>query len=256
MIGYLINTAVPRLGELGRAFILAKNEKLTTAATFGTVITERLLDLAFFILFIFTAILLLPSHFEKILPSIEQNKLLLNSIAILVLIKVLLIIFYPQLIRKIGNIIFKPLPKKISLPLEKLMEGVLSFHKIKNNTSKLIVIIQTVLIILLYTLSFEIAFKIFPNMNLENLGFEVAIVLMVASGVAFTLPAPSGFGTYHSFITYILATNYLIEKPIALSYAVATHELGIILTAVIGCYYFFKFNISIKELKNNEAISN
>ncbi|HQO49327.1 MAG TPA: lysylphosphatidylglycerol synthase transmembrane domain-containing protein, partial [Bacteroidales bacterium] len=45
MIGYMANTAVPRMGEFMRCGVLSKKEKIPFNALFGTVISERLFDL-------------------------------------------------------------------------------------------------------------------------------------------------------------------------------------------------------------------
>ncbi len=53
MIGYMANTAVPRMGEFMRCGVLSKKEKIPFNALFGTVISERIFDLivTFFIIF-------------------------------------------------------------------------------------------------------------------------------------------------------------------------------------------------------------
>lgn len=51
-IGYLANLALPRLGEVSRCGVLSRYEKIPFNKSFGTVITERALDMAVFI-FIF-----------------------------------------------------------------------------------------------------------------------------------------------------------------------------------------------------------
>jgi len=62
-IGYLANLALPRLGEVTRCGTLTRYEKVPFQKGFGTVITERALDmLTFILLFIITVAI----HFEKI----------------------------------------------------------------------------------------------------------------------------------------------------------------------------------------------
>jgi uncharacterized protein (TIRG00374 family) len=50
MIGYFANMALPRLGEVTRCGILARYEKIPLQKTFGTVVTERGLDLFMLVL--------------------------------------------------------------------------------------------------------------------------------------------------------------------------------------------------------------
>jgi uncharacterized protein (TIRG00374 family) len=52
-IGYLANTAVPRLGEVSRCGVLTRYEQIPFNKSFGTVISERALDMIVFILLFF-----------------------------------------------------------------------------------------------------------------------------------------------------------------------------------------------------------
>lgn len=55
--GYLVNLAIPRLGEISRCLILKKNLKAPFAPLFGTVITERVIDMLSLILIIGMALI-------------------------------------------------------------------------------------------------------------------------------------------------------------------------------------------------------
>ena len=58
MVGYFANLAFPRLGEVIRCGILHKYDKIPVSKSFGTVITERTVDMIiFFLLFFLTLIL-------------------------------------------------------------------------------------------------------------------------------------------------------------------------------------------------------
>lgn len=57
MIGYLGNTFVPRAGEILRASILSRYEKIPVAKLLGTVIVERLFDMICYLLFIILTVL-------------------------------------------------------------------------------------------------------------------------------------------------------------------------------------------------------
>ncbi|MEI7725847.1 MAG: lysylphosphatidylglycerol synthase transmembrane domain-containing protein [Bacteroidota bacterium] len=53
MVGYFANMAFPRLGEVTRCGILARYEKIPFNKSFGTVITERAIDMIIFIFLFF-----------------------------------------------------------------------------------------------------------------------------------------------------------------------------------------------------------
>ena len=61
MVGFLaINVLPARLGELVRAFALARKERISTAAVIGSVAIERILDLAFLVVFWALSLLFAP----------------------------------------------------------------------------------------------------------------------------------------------------------------------------------------------------
>jgi len=81
MIGYLANTAVPRMGEFMRCGVLSKKEKIPFNSLFGTVISERFLDLIMLALIMVLVIVFqidlvgayVNDIFEPILKSVFTN---------------------------------------------------------------------------------------------------------------------------------------------------------------------------------------
>ena len=57
-IGYFVNLTVPRSGEFSRALLLKKYQDVPFDKAFGTIIAERIVDLMFLLLFVFTALAL------------------------------------------------------------------------------------------------------------------------------------------------------------------------------------------------------
>jgi len=70
MIGYLANLALPRLGEVSRCTILSRYENVPFTKSFGTVVTERGIDLIVFLILFFIN---LAVQFDKLYSYIEQK---------------------------------------------------------------------------------------------------------------------------------------------------------------------------------------
>ena len=67
MIGYFGNAIFPfRLGELLRAYAISKKSKIQTTTAFGTILTERLIDMA--------GLILIMLFFTFLHPISSQNK--------------------------------------------------------------------------------------------------------------------------------------------------------------------------------------
>ena len=84
MVGYFANMAFPRLGEVTRCGILTRYEKIPFNKSFGTVITERAIDM---IIFIFLFFLMIVTQAGTIGHYLNTN-------------------IYPKLAEKFNNPIF------------------------------------------------------------------------------------------------------------------------------------------------------
>lgn len=138
MVGYFANLAFPRLGEVMRCGILNKYEKIPVNKSFGTVITERTVDmLVFFLLFLIT----LALEFHKLKDYIYDNfwikfadkfnninvtgTLFLSILFLLIIIIILFIVLRKKLTSS-------PLFTRIMVFLMGFVEGLKSLAKVKN----------------------------------------------------------------------------------------------------------------------------
>jgi glycosyltransferase 2 family protein len=78
MVGYFANLALPRLGEITRCGILSKYEKIPLQKSFGTVITERGLDLIMLILIFIAAVFIHFKKFKIFKDSALYNRIIAN----------------------------------------------------------------------------------------------------------------------------------------------------------------------------------
>jgi glycosyltransferase 2 family protein len=105
MTGYLINTFVPRAGELLKCSLLSKYEKIPTNKLIGTMLIERAFDLScYFLLILFTILLQLKflSSFvnEKLSAFLNQSSASGLKFSGLILLLFLLILLVRWLFRR------------------------------------------------------------------------------------------------------------------------------------------------------------
>jgi hypothetical protein len=70
MIGYLMNMAFPRMGEISRCGVLSRYEKISFTKLFGTVVAERLIDVISLLLLL---LLVIFSQFGQMLSFLKRN---------------------------------------------------------------------------------------------------------------------------------------------------------------------------------------
>lgn len=236
MIGYLANLAVPRLGEISRCGVLTKYEKIPFTQSFGTVITERIIDLlTLMILFVLALIL----EYEKIYyyassRLIEPLKTKLSgghTLLYLLIVAVAGIAGVIWLSRRKTNT--TSVFSRIIAFIKGFLDGVKSIRNIKN---PLLFVFHSVFIWSMYFLSAYLCLFCFPETS--SLSLSATLVLFVFSGVA-VIVTPGGIGAYQIIVAEIMSL-YAVSLPIGYAYGWIGwlgQVFNIVLTALI-CLIF------------------
>ncbi len=248
MIGYMVNNALPRVGELVRPYVLGRLEGISKTSALGSVVIERILD---FLMFYFIVSIVLFAYPSSLTPFFEN----VNSVRPLLLISSIICFFlFVLLFFKAGAFVLYAGKLKILLPMkyrgrfDSLMDSFQTGLAVsKMRESFLVIVVLSVLIQGLYALGLYVPFFAFDSMSALRFDFGASVILLTISSIAFVLPAPGGIGTYHSFMTFTLMKLYGIDNATALGYSLITHEVGYILVTVVGLYFFLKDHVHIAE---------
>jgi len=249
MVGYMANTAFPRLGEVTRCGVLAKKKGIPFNSLFGTVISERVFDMIILLLIIIAVILfqlsMLSAFVNKYIISYltgmaNRDNLFLAIILLVVVIVLPLILFriFFSRIRKLH------IYNKVIDFLKGLLDGAKTIMKIKHKWSFLGL---TLVIWTLYTLMTYTAF--FALEATSGLNFFDAITVMALGSLGMVAPVPGGIGAYQFIVKAILTEIFLIQSEPAVSYSVILWAAQSVMILVLGTlsYYILVF----KKTKKN-----
>ncbi|MBX7045463.1 MAG: flippase-like domain-containing protein [Ignavibacteria bacterium] len=251
MIGYMLNSVIPRGGEFTRPIILARNEDISKAASFGTILVERIFDvlsvLAAFGISLFAFKDKLGAAFPEY--NIEKIAVVASLITLAIIIFLIIVIFNIEkselVIEKITGKFF---PEKIQAKIKKFFSSTMSgFLFIKYPKQYLPIFIYTVLIWIMYLLS---AYITFFACGINNLNLVDANLVLTMITFAMFLPLPgNSAGAFHYICSGTLVNIFGIDREVAFGYATVNHLTGFILQILIGAYYFFKENYKVKDFK-------
>ena len=254
MVGYMANTAVPRMGEFMRCGVLSKKEKIPFNALFGTVISERLLDMLMLLLIIFLVIIfqidLVGGYISNIFSPIFHN--MANNLWTLVVLAASVLGFFVLTIwllyrfrEKIKRLSFYA---KVRFFLEGLWDGIKTVLKLRQ---KWLFILYTILIWLFYVLMVYFTFKLLPETSV--LAFRDAFTLLGIGSLGIVAPVPGGIGAYHFIIKSVLHEVYGIGGVAGGSFAAITHAGQTLLNVGVGAFsYFMLMFLSKKQKPLNE----
>lgn len=219
-VSYLVNLTVPRSGEISRAALLKKYENVPFDKGFGTIVAERIVDLAIFLLFVIIGFCL---QFDKLSGFFKSNNvsfdaLLYLAIAGIVCFTVFLVIWiYAE-----WEII-----KKLKEKLSGLIEGIMTIFRLEK---KWHYIFYSFLIWISYIMMFYVA--VFALPETQHIGFDIVVMGFVFGSLAIGF-SNGGLGAYPFSIALIFSL-YGISKDVGTAFGWLVWTSQTLLTILLG----------------------
>ncbi len=237
MIGYFANLALPRLGEVSRCSVLTKYENVPFQKSFGTVITERVLDMMVFLLLF---LLNLALQAERLSGYIDENiykplqaKLHLSynlsgAFTIIILAFALLFGILFLVFRK--KITSHKLYNKIINMAKGFVEGMKSLLKVRNLW---LFFFYTASIWSLYLLMAYVVFFSIPDSS--GLGLDAGLAVLVFGSIGIMV-VQGGIGIYPAIVAETLVLYGVSSvQGYALGWLIWTSQnITIILVGIIS----------------------
>tara|TARA_B100000767_G_scaffold172521_1_gene161549 strand:- start:25787 stop:26734 length:948 start_codon:yes stop_codon:yes gene_type:complete len=199
MVAYLGNLAFPRSGELLRASSIYAYEKIPFEKGFGTIISERIIDLIILFFCIILGVYLSPNLWR---PETYLNQIQITNYIIPLL---LFVILFVLLINKLS---FKNKFKKFIFGLK---EGVLAFLLLREKKK---FVFHTFFIWVMYFLMIYVIKFSLPETH--SLGLEPMFIAFIAGAIAMST-TNGGIGVYPLAIATVLS-QYNVSYEIALAF--------------------------------------
>lgn len=233
MIGYLANFALPRLGEVSRCGVLTKYEKIPFSESFGTVITERAVDvICLLIIFGLTLLIEFQEIFQLVNDTILapfQNKLMhLKENLLFVFVFILICATCVVVIVKFKNKLLQLFSGKFLTALKGFWEGMKSVKNVKN---PLVFVLYTALIWGCYALILYCSFLCFAETS--GLGWGAALAILTFGSVAIIF-VPGGTGAYQALVTQLLTASYFISFVIAFAFSWIVWTSSLLVILLLG----------------------
>lgn len=201
MVGYLANSAIPRLGEILKCSILARYEKLKIDKLVGTILVERTFDLICFMIFIGITVLiqieLIGGYVKKEMSNIASGSgmPLWEKLTLIVLVLVSIIFLIRFLFKKFpGNVVIT----KINGFIGGIGTG---FATIKNLKHRKLFIAHTIFIWAMYLLQIYVGF--FTLAETSGLSLKAACSVLTLATLAM-IATPGGIGSFPIFVMRVL----------------------------------------------------
>jgi glycosyltransferase 2 family protein len=230
MTGYFFNNIVPRLGEISRPVYVARQEKMSSGNLIGTIVIERLLDIATMgIIFLFAVLYLITDieAFQQLFGTEGMPWFVYLVIPGFFLVAGAGFWLALKILNALENRtdISNKLLLRLVQAARSFSEGILSIRYI---SSWPLFLVYTAGIWLGYILMTFIPFFMLSLQSVYGLGLSDAVVLTMVSSIGVSIPTPAGIGSYHLLIQQSMWLFYEVPLVTALTYATVAHAVNLI----------------------------
>jgi len=238
-VGYFANLALPRLGEVSRCGVLANYEKIPFQKSFGTVVTERAIDLVTYVLLFFVNIALQYNKvsgyinlkiYEPLSEKLNVENFSTLFFGVITGLIILFLIFTFFLRKRIRH----------TRPYKKLKEFVLGFWEGLKSLTKIKspgwFIFHSIVIWILYFLMTYVVFNAIPETSQLSLKAGLSVFVFATIGI---MVVQGGIGIYPAIVAEtLLIYSIPATKGYAMGWLLWTGQTAMIIAAGIVALTF------------------
>jgi uncharacterized membrane protein YbhN (UPF0104 family) len=213
MIGYLVNLAIPRGGEVSRCYNLFKLRETPVETSFGTVVVERLVDVFCMLLLVALAFVLEWDKLESFMNSLgigggdggkSVSPLLLVGIAVAAGLAALVYAFrnHPKLLKLWTG----------------FRSGMLAVFRVENKP--LFILYSVAIWVLYFGMSYTVMLAFDET---AHLGMRAVLSIFALGAIAMAAPLPGGAGSYHVLLPLGLTSLYHLPTADAVAFVFIFH---------------------------------
>lgn len=253
IVGFTVNFVFPaRLGELVRPLYLARKEDLKPGFAIGTVVVERLFDVATMCLLLGLFMVARPL-FARAWPvgtEAGARLTLLGTFGVVaaaaVLAVILILYFFKDKALRAVAFLLKPLPAKARASalsaLSEFIDGLRFFRTRSQFVLYAVMSLAVWLGIALFYWAFFAAYRV-------HLPFFLVIPYVFMTGVGASIPTPGMVGGFHYFSQLGLVLLLRLDPARAAGLTVVVHALQIAVTCVLGYAILAREGLGLIQLK-------
>lgn len=230
MIGYMVNYALPRVGEVARCTHLSTRHRLSFPALLGTVAVERIADILVLGLGLIITALFLRGRLQSMFELVTLPQFPWIWIGICCLILAVVIYFGLRLNAA------SPLRTRFLSLIAAFVDGLKS---IVRTPQRWRLGWTTALMWLTYGLMAYIPILMFDLQSSGSLSYWDGLAIMFIGVLGILVPTPGGAGSFHYITVLTLTAVYGIAQPDAAAYAVFVHGAQLLLYLATGALVLF-----------------
>ena len=229
VIGYLVNYAAPRLGEVARAAHLSRRTSSSFTGVLGTVVAERVLDVAGLALALLSVAVLFG---DRVTGLFQEAAAGARGLAASVPVWLVVVAGVVAVVALVGAaVVVRRGRNRFAALLSSFRDGLVSVVRTGRPGA---VVLSTVLLWATYALMADLPLRLLGLDEAYGLGLVDAWAVMAIGGIGMALPSPGGTGSFHYATVQALTLLFAVGATPAATYAILVHAAGVVFYCALG----------------------
>jgi glycosyltransferase 2 family protein len=248
LIGYMVNSLTPRLGEIARCSALKRSDRIPLSQSIGTVVSERIIDMLVLLVGVFIIFLLEFEKLEKLFTGFYKGPLSDISLEMLIIGTVI----------AIATIILSLFLVKKYMPRNTFTLKVINFFKDMAQAGIQVFRFKEYKKFLFYTvliwgtLIFMNYFYLKSLDSTEDLNLYFAVVVLFIGGIGWAMPTPGGIGTTH-FVLLQLFLAFDLGEINGQNFGLISNGVTFIGTILFGLIAYVIFSVRTLKINSDQG---
>lgn len=247
-IGFMANNLLPaRLGELVRAYVLGRRERISRTASFATIVYERIVDVFSLLVLLWVTLTSVPGP-----EWLRQSAVWLLVLNVLLMAAMLVMKSHNKLVSRCVARVCRPLKQELRLKILKATEGYLTGLAGMTRASTFLPIVLTSLPV--WGFAMLGVYFCFGALDMTP-PLVASLVLIVLVAMGSMIPsAPAYVGTTQ-YACIVGLGFFGVGKSEALAYSILYHATQFFPITALGLYLLWKAQIRFGEISKRRAES-
>lgn len=227
MIGYAVNIAVPRGGEVARVVSICKTERIPWVGVLPTMFIDRLLDVAMLVFLLGITMVMLPIDIRETITWLVPTGIALCAATVIGLVMLPMagaIINRLMAIEKLRARMPDKVAERVTQLSEQFDRGTSS---LRDPIGLAGIAVLSFVIWAAYFVSFYLGIMAFNMTSLIDLSH--ALIIFSIASVSVLVPTPGSLGTYHYAITQAMQKISNVGAAQAAAFAAVFHAVTFVL---------------------------
>jgi uncharacterized protein (TIRG00374 family) len=242
VIGFTVNNLLPlRMGEVARAYLLARWGRVPYGATIASLVMERVLDGLALAVLLLVALLLVPAPGYLLVVGALAAAGFLGGALMLALAS-----WRASLIVRLAELVARPLPSRLGILLLRLATSFAHTLTLVRGAGRLVRLLGLSLAAWCFELG--LFFVMLRGFGLPG-SYPLALLVGSAANFATLVPSSPGYvGTFDSVLVKVLNDTAGVPAGLATAYAFGVHAALFFPVVVLGTLLLWRSHLTFDQI--------